>query len=383
MAVPADVLDRIAATLASIYREAETVLARLIARHLAGDLDRDIPAPAWAERKLAAAGTLRRAAQAVATRLQDDSDQAFRAAAVQAYRAGGRSALVQLAAADVPSVDAALAEMPGFAAVEAMATAVHADISEKSRRITRDVDDAYREVITAATAQVSTGTQTRRQAAQVAWRRLTDRGITGFTDRSGRRWQLSSYVEMATRTVAQRAAIAGETDRLQASGIQLVVVSDAAQECVLCRPYEGRVLRLDPGPVGDITVPHQLTDQPVTVHVVDTLADAQIAGLFHPQCRHGISAYLPGVSRLPAKPTADPEGDAARQRQRAIERKIRRRKLAAAAPLDEAARREAARKVRAAQADLRQHLAEHPALKRLPYRESIGAGNIPTRDESD
>ena len=45
------------------------------------------------------------------------------------------------------------------------------------------------------------GHEDRRRTAQRAWERLLSRGVTGFTDRAGRRWELASYVEMATRAV--------------------------------------------------------------------------------------------------------------------------------------------------------------------------------------
>lgn len=70
MAVNPDELDEITATVAALYREAETALVRIIARHLRGELDSDLPAPAWAERKLAAVQALTRSAQAVIAGLQ-------------------------------------------------------------------------------------------------------------------------------------------------------------------------------------------------------------------------------------------------------------------------------------------------------------------------
>jgi hypothetical protein len=110
-----------------------------------------------------------------------------------------------------------------------------------------------------------------------------------------------------------------------------------------------------------------------------TLAEAMARGLFHPNCRHSISAYLPGVTHLPSGDLEDAEGYEARQQQRAIERRIRQWKEQQAAALDDAGRQLAAKRVRAAQADLREHLAQNPALKRLRYREQIGAGNVPPR----
>lgn len=389
MPVPPEQLDDIAGTVAAIYREAETALVRIIAGHLAGDLDSDMQAPAWADKKLAAVRALRRSAQAVIAGLQADSSTAVREAAAQAYRAGWTSALAELPAAWFPKsglaeeVAPAVEELPGFAAVEAMAAAVHTDIGIPSRNILRNVLDTYRAVTTAAVARTVTGVQTRREASQAAWKRFMDKGITGFVDRAGRRWQLSSYVEMAVRTVTQRAAVTGQTDRLDALGVDLVMVSDNVQECAICRPYEGKVLRLNAGPTGLITVPHELTDAPFQVDVVSTLADAMIAGLFHPNCRHSVSAFLPGVSRLPERDTADPEGNKARVQQRKLERDIRRHKVNEVGALDETSKKAAHRKVLDAQAALRAHLEEHPNLKRLRYREQIGAGNIPPKGKDD
>jgi hypothetical protein len=119
------------------------------------------------------------------------------------------------------------------------------------------------------------------------------------------------------------------------------------------------------------------TGQPITIDVAGTLDDARAKGLQHPNCRHSVRAYLPGATRLPTGPTADPQGDVARQRQREIERGIRRWKEREAGALDPAAKTQAAARVRAWQAEMRTHLDDHPDLKRLRYREAIGAGNIP------
>ncbi|WP_367128316.1 phage minor capsid protein [Saccharothrix sp. HUAS TT1] len=389
MAVDPERLDEIAATVAAIYREAETALTALVAKHLQGDLDSDMQAPAWAERKLAAIGKLRRSAQAVIAGLQAAGPGAVRDAAAAAFREGWTSALAELPKQWFPSsgvaeeAQQAVEELTGFAAVEALANAVYSDIGEKSRNILRDVLDVYRAVITAATARTVTGVQTRRQASQAAYNALLKRGITGFTDKGGKRWKLSTYVEMTVRTVTQRAAVQGQTDRLDSMGVDLVMVSNSPQECVLCRPYEGRVLALS-GPTGQISVEHAINDgEQVLVDVVATLAEAQLEGLFHPNCRHSVSAYLPGVSKLAAQPTADPEGDKARQQQRAIERAIREAKTEEVAALGEVERKAATRKKLAAQAAMREHLAANPKLKRLPYREAIGAGNIPPKGSTD
>lgn len=384
MPVDPDDVDDLAASVADLYREAETALGRLVARHLAAGID----APTWSADKLAAVGALRRSAQSIVAGLQATSGRAIVEAVSGAYRTGWGSAL-----ADIPerwfaqsglgqAARRAADQVPGTAAVEALASAVHRDIGERSANILRDVVDAYRSTITATTARVLTGVQSRRNAAQAAWARLTDRGITGFVDRAGRRWRLSSYVEMATRTASQRAAVTGQTDRLSAIGVGLVIVSNAAQECKLCRPYEGRVLALGNGKTGFVRHSHATEDERYGVDVKATLDQARAAGLLHPNCRHSVSAYLPGITVEPDR-TIDREGDRARQRQREIERSIRRWKEREQLALTPEARTAARRRIRAHQAALREHLERHPDLKRLRYREQPGAGNIPPAGRRD
>lgn len=87
-------------------------------------------------------------------------------------------------------------------------------------------------------------------------------------------------------------------------------------------------------------------------------------------CRHSLSAYLPGVTKVPTD-TADPQGDEDRQRLRALERRLRRWKLKQAATIDPAAKRALGRTVREVQAEIRDHVAA-TGLIRQRHRESVG-----------
>lgn len=379
MPVNPDDVDEIATRVADLYREAEYQLVDMIVGHL----DKDMDAPTWADDRLAAVTALRRSAESVVAGLSADGSAALRESVAAAYRTGRGAALTDLPDQWFPrsgigqAARDAAATSPQLGAMEALATALVRDVGERSSNVLRDVLDAYRSVVTGATAGMLTGNLTRREAAQQTWSGLVKRGITGFTDVRGRRWELSTYAEMATRTVAQRSAVQGQTDRLASLGVDLVYVSNAPQECERCRPYEGRVLRRDDGPTGLITVAHTLTGEPVEVEVHATLDDARGRGLFHPNCRHSVSAYLPGVTTLPRQPTEDPHGDTARQEQRALERKIRKAKAQQIGALTPEAKKANGVKVRDAQAALREHLAAHPYLKRLRYREQRGAGSRP------
>jgi hypothetical protein len=266
--------------------------------------------------------------------------------------------------------------------VDRLAASLAEDTRPVYARITRVVVDVYRSITSRASASTLLGALTRRQASQRALDQFANRGISGFVDSAGRSWDMASYAEMAVRSVTARAAIEGHVDALAEIGVGLVIVSDAPLECPLCRPWEGETLTLS-GQSGPHTIQAEhstdtvgrLRRRPriIPVHVAGSLVEARAAGLFHPNCRHSLSAYLPGVTtRPPDHPTPGTTYEDT-QRQREIERHIRKWKRRQAAAMDEQTRRVTGAKVRAWQAAMREHVAAHEHLRRKPAREQIGA----------
>ncbi len=253
-------------------------------------------------------------------------------------------------------------------------------LDDTNRSILRAIDDGYRGVIAEVTATPLLGIDTRRQATQDAMSRFAKRGITTFRDRSGRRWSMTAYAEMAVRTSVGRAAIEAHTRTLSTAGVNLVIVSDSPRECPLCRPWERQVLTIDgPARASTIQAEHATQDGVmIPVHVAGSLDQARAAGLQHPNCRHSVSAYTPGITKVD-NATSDPDGYEAGQRQRAIERNIRRWKNEQAASITPEAKRAAGAKVRQWQGVMRQHLADNPDLRRNRTREQPGAGNLPVQ----
>ncbi|KUN96192.1 phage capsid protein [Streptomyces caeruleatus] len=359
-----------------LYAEAEARLLGIIARQLAAGLD----APGWAERKLAAVQQLRRASQAVVDELGKAVTLEVFDAVASAYNEGHRAAVAELGALSDDARALVDDVTPNAQAVDRLAQETVDVVTSTHRSILRAVVDRFRAIVAEVTATPLLGTGTRRQATQDAMRRFADEGIRAFTDRAGRRWQLTSYAEMAVRTSVARAATEAHMRTLSDAGIDLVIVSDAPRECPLCRPWEGRVLAID-GPTGERTVEveHALDDgRMIPVRVAGTLDEARLAGLQHPNCRHSVSAYTPGLT-VPEQATSDPDGYEAGQRQRAIERNIRKYRLREAAAVTPEAQRAARLKVRQWQSAMRSHLAAHPDLRRLRHREQPGASNLPEK----
>lgn len=392
-----DLAADLARALVELYSALQNRLAADLARRLAAGME----SPTWADDKLAAVGTVRRWAEVLLARLDGPLGDTVAQAVMLAYMRGGQEALAELArtqsthrdwltAARMTDPGPRLREMidrrragllaelgrvstslPGAAAINRLVLALVSRLRGTHLQILRWQVDTYREVIARTAPDVLAGTATRRRAAQIAYEHLLGQGITGFVDRAGRRWELASYVEMATRTTIAQALLEGHLDRLAAAGIDLVMVSNSPQECPRCRPWEGKVLTRS-GPPGQRTIQAEsaVARGTVEVEIAGTLAEAIAAGLFHPNCTHNVTGYLPGATRRP-QGTENPQGYEDRQKLRALERAVRRAKLREAAVIDPAARKAARAKVRAAQAAIREHVAA-TGLIRQPAREQIG-----------
>ncbi|GII98380.1 minor capsid protein 2 [Sediminihabitans luteus] len=350
----------LAGRVSALYADAELRLLRIIRDSLA----RDLGAPAWAVLKLTELERVRAALGATLRPLTAQALDLVIETVAEAYEAGQGAAATELGAKTAATVAAP-------AQARAIATVAEETISTLiplRARLLRSAVDVYQRTAAAPVAGVLAGADTTRTAAQTMLNRLVSQNVLGFTDKSGRRWALDSYVEMAVRTGTGKAAVQGHVDTLAANGLDLVVVSDAPRECPLCRPYEGKVLSTRSGRTGRVTVRSETSDEPVTVEVTATLNEARANGFQHPNCRHSLSAYVPGATRL-REPRTDPDGYEAGQRQRAIERNIRKWKQREAVALDGPATAIARAKVREHQAVMRDHLADHPELRRLRHRE--------------
>lgn len=241
-------------------------------------------------------------------------------------------------------------------------------IAAATGQVTALIAAATRATRTAA-LQVGTRQALRRHIVATVVDRMVADGVTGVPDSRGRVWRLDTYADMAIRTHVHTAVVETRLDTYRAAGAGLVIVSDSPHECVKCRPFEGRLLSL-PGWDGVI---------PAGFQYAGTVADARTSGLLHPGCRHAFHAYTPGLTRpRNVAALADPEGDRARQRQRALERAVRdakRREVAAQAAGDPVVRARVTDLRQARQARLRDHLASPEAqaagLKRRRDRERV------------
>ena len=307
-------------TLLKMYAEAEEMLLEIIARNCKG-VDRKDPA-AWVQKKLAQVRSVRRELEQSMKALEEKSAEERVKLFWAAHDEGADGLWRELG---ITGVSAAKSQ-----AVVTLIDDTAKRFSELHRRILRDAEDIYRQVLSEGIKMAVMGVETTQQAIARTLNMFADRGITAFVDKSGRRWGMAEYSEMAVRTGMMHSAIAGYTQEALAHGEDLVIISDHTDECPLCAVWENVVLSLTGAQINH-----------PDCH--GTVAEARDAGLFHPHCKHSMTVYVPGLTakgRAPSKyqNPEDAAGYKARQKQRYMERTLRRwkrRQAAATTPEDE------------------------------------------------
>ncbi|CAH8772238.1 phage minor capsid protein [Paenibacillus dendritiformis] len=251
----------------------------------------------------------------------------------------------------------------------ALQETVKKDLKKAQHGVLRKMDDVYRQVIYKAEVHMTAGAKTLDQAIDMATKEFLEKGIDCITYKNGRRATITAYAEMALRTASQRATFLGEGKKRDEWGIYTVIMSAHDNCSPWCMPYQGTVL------IDDVytSISEEQAQQLAKETGYVLLSEAMQEGAFHPNCRHTLSTYFPGITQLP--PPVDEEtakrNYEAEQRQRYIERQLRRYKRLAAGSLDESNQEKFAAKVKEWTEKLREHLADHPELRRMRRREKV------------
>lgn len=143
--------------------------------------------------------------------------------------------------------------------------AVH-PLGDAITSVGRQTEDLFRK---AALGDVTLGIiegSTRKQVTQAFIGNLVKQGVTGFVDKSGRRWGIGSYAKMVARTTTREAVSHGTANRLLENGHDLVTISSHAHQMDECSDFEGNTYSLS----GDTPGYDVLSDYPP----------------FHPNCVH-------------------------------------------------------------------------------------------------
>lgn len=245
---------------------------------------------------------------------------------------------------------------------------MHQAESKAQTAALRMMDDVYRRTISQAATAMAAGATTLPQAIDMAVQDFLKAGINCIEYSNGSRVNIADYVQMALRTAATRSFLQGEAKRRGELGIDTVLVSQYGACSETCLPWQGRVY------IDDVW--GDFTGQSINGRGLSSngnwypmLSVAVEAGLFHPNCRHTVSTWFEGISRLPdSMDTAKiSENSALEQRQRALEKKVREYKRMAEGVQQPSLEKEYKQKASAAQKELREFIAEHDDVLRRDY----------------
>lgn len=347
----------------TLLRDAELELIRLIR----DSVERGLGANRYSVQRLAELAVVRARVEEILGRSFDDVIREAEAVLKAAREAGQGQAITDLRNAGLAT---GLPQQMNFAlSMTAMDTI--AAITGMKPLILREFVDAYQSIMAGPVSMVTTGAVTRVDATQAALREWAYKGVPGFVDRGGRAWSPDAYAEMAVRTGGMNAMREGYAMTLRTVGEDLVRVTGHGYTCPKCAKYQGKILSLTgKTPNGRNRVLHATEDRYVWIEVTASLAEAVADGLFHPNCGHGQSLFLPGITTLYDEPPNLPTYEAS-QVQRALELDIRKLKRELAASFTPEAKTEVNRKIRARQAQIRELVNDHTMLTRKRWREQI------------
>lgn len=146
----------------------------------------------------------------------------------------------------------------------------------KTKRLIRDV---FNEVMKQKTIE-NQGLRTMEKEIKktlerkIIEQRLEKEGKVAIIDKSGKKWSLEVYLEMAIRTKIQESFRQGTVTAAIERGHDLAYISDHNTDCDKCRKYEGLII--------------SLTGKTKGLPTLDSIRASEKHLLFHPRCRHKI-----------------------------------------------------------------------------------------------
>lgn len=256
--------------------------------------------------------------------------------------------------------------------LNALQDTVTKDIGKASAAVLRKMDDIYRQVIYKAEINMSAGVKTLNQAIDMATKEFLASGINCVEYKDGKRVNIASYAEMALRTASQRATFLGEGSKRDEWGIYTVVVSAHANTCEKCLPWQGQIL------IDDVFSHPSKAYLEENKGKYKLVSEAIDGGLLHPNCRHTLTTYFPGITQVPQAQDGEEalSNYKAEQEQRYMERQIRKWKRFREGTLDEDNRAMADSKVKEWESKLQEHLSNNKQLRRDRIREEADIRSI-------
>lgn len=210
------------------------------------------------------------------------------------------------------------------------------------------------------------GEKSRTEAIRETIAEMSKKGIPAFVDKTGREWSPEAYVDMDIRNTTKNAALAAEFASLDELGQDIILVSSHSGSRPLCAPYQGKLYSRS-GKSGTIT---DAKGKTYTYTPLSETSFGEAAGLFGINCGHrmrGVSegAFINREKEFDGEETSEEYRKV--QRQRAMEREVRKKKTEADM-LEAAGDKDAARDLRRLASDEDRKLQDYCRKEGLYYR---------------
>lgn len=369
--------------IAKIFEEIElrliASLKRNLMRHKAEEIREDRQWTAWQAIKLQNLQKFRRENRQIMQEYSDKIDADTRQLMTEQFREGEREAEAVAGAepaASVPDVHFFGVNTPKMERL--MQDVVQVEQTAETAAL-RTMDDVYRRTVNRAQLAMAAGETTLTKAIDMAVREFLEKGLNSIVYRDGRHVDIADYVRMVLRTTSTRAQLQGKSKRFAELGYDTVLISQYGGCSETCEPWQGRAYIDDVFTIWNGEINGDSGKSRYCGKWFPLLSSAIRGGLFHPNCRHTMSLYIDGVTKIPPPIPAE---QMQRQRelearQRAMERKIRKLKRLEAGTQDPQAVKEYGRKLKQAQQEMKAFVDEnHDVLRRDYEREKYYGGGV-------
>lgn len=219
--------------------------------------------------------------------------------------------------------------------LNALIKATTDDMQKAESAVLRMTNDVYRQTIFKAQMYYNTGAGSLWKAVDMATQDFLSRGINSVEYKNGARVNIASYSEMALRTANKRANLMGCAGKRMEYGIHTVKITAHNSACPMCIKWQGKVYYDDV--YGAVMAQEKRGIAGFKKYPL--LSEAVKGGMFHPNCKNGLSTYYDGINQPPKEPTKEEKEEMVRrynlqQEQRLCERNIRKYKRLEAGSLD-------------------------------------------------
>lgn len=203
-----------------------------------------------------------------------------------------------------------------------------ADRMLKKKQKALENSQEYLDILNKNAMATVLGEKSRTEAIRETIAEMSKKGIPAFVDKTGREWSPEAYVDMDIRNTAKNAALAAEFASLDELGQDIILVTSHSGARPLCAPYQGKFYSIS-GKSGTIT---DAKGKSYTYTPLSGTSFGKAAGLFGINCGHrmrGVSdgTFINREKEFDGEETSEEYKKV--QRQRAMERDVRKKKTEA------------------------------------------------------